>query len=528
MSETLGGLHEPPDAPPALESLSPPPSSLAEQARAALAERLGADGVRTDDRDRLMHSFGRSYRDLVAARSGSLDRVTDAVVYPADEPQVAGVLEIAERFGCAVIPFGGGTSVVGGVEPQRGRQQAVITLDTQRLDGVSIDAASHLAEIGAGVMGPDLERTLQAAGFTLGHFPQSFEFSTFGGWIAPRGAGQQSTRYGKIEEIIQAIRVVTPRGTIVTRNVPASATGPSMLQYVIGSEGTLGVIVSATARIRPLPAAKRYAAFLLPDFETGCELLRHFEQAELPLAVVRLSDAEETRWLFKSASSEPPLSRRLGRLYVDRAMRRRGYDASRTCIAIVSVEGDRPVVRLAVRSARTLAKRHRAIYLGSSPGQNWERDRFRLPYLRDELIARRLMVDTLETATTWTNLPKLYSAVMTALRDAMAAAGPPGVAMCHLSHLYPSGSSLYFTFLARQVKGRELEQWQQVKHAATAAIHTAGGTVSHHHGIGNEHLPLEAEHGPLAAACLAAVKAALDPTGIMNPGKLFADDKARD
>lgn len=491
------------------------------EALAALTDRLGEGGVSVDDRDRLMHSFGRSYRDLLAARRGSVDRATDAVVYPGDESQVVDILEIAERFGFAVIPFGGGTSVVGGVDPQTGRQQAVVTLDTRRLDGVTIDTASHQAEIGAGVIGPDLERTLQAAGFTLGHFPQSFEFSTFGGWIAPRGAGQQSTRYGKIEEIVQAVRVVTPRGTVVTRNAPASATGPSMLQYAIGSEGTLGVIVSATAHIRPLPAAKRYAAFLLPNFESGCEMLRQFEQTELPLAVVRLSDAEETRWLFKSAHSEPSLGRRIGRWVVDRSMRRGGYDASQTCISIVSFEGDPPVVRLAVRSARAMARRHRAIYLGSSPGKSWERDRFRLPYLRDELIARRLMVDTLETATTWTNLPKLYAAVMGALRDAMAAAGPPGVAMCHLSHLYPTGSSLYFTFLARQVVGRELEQWQHVKNAATAAILAAGGTVSHHHGIGNEHLPLEAEHGAAAVAGLAAVKAALDPAGIMNPGKLF-------
>ncbi len=521
LREALGGL-DPPQQPVPLESIVPPPSRLPADARAALENCLGALNVSLDDRDRLVHSFGRSYRDLIRARQGCTNRVTDAVVYPQSESHVETILEIATQSRLSVVPFGGGTSVVGGVEPDAGEHHAVLTLDTRHLDHVRVDAPSLLADIGAGILGPDLEHRLAAFGLTLGHFPQSFEFSTFGGWIAARGAGQQSTRYGKIERMIQAVSVATPRGWIHTRNVPASAAGPSVLEQIIGSEGTLGVITSAVARVHRPPEATRYQAYLLPAFDAGCALLRELEQAELPLSIVRLSDPEETRWLSRASEGGHSLPARLGKWWIDRATRRRAFSREEMCLAMLSLEGSRPFVERGATHVRAVAARHGAVALGSSPGRQWVADRFRHPYLRDELIARRVMVDTLETATTWSNLRALYDGVRTAISQAISQAGPAGVVMCHLSHLYPSGSSLYFTFLARQLEGGELDQWSRVKQAATAAIVAGNGTLSHHHGIGNEHLPLSAEAGEAAVAALAAAKAALDPAGIMNPSKLFA------
>lgn len=520
LSEALGGMHEPPDVPPAWER-PPQPSRLSPAALAVLAEQLTPEAVSTDDADRVAHSLGRSYRDLLHIWSGRLGPVTDAVVYPADEQQVAAVLRLAAEHDFAVVPFGGGTSVVGGVDPLRGEHAATVTLDTMRIDHVNIDAEAQLADIGAGALGPDLERKLAEQKFMLGHFPQSFEYSTFGGWVATRGAGQQSTRYGRIERMVQSVQMVTPEGIIQTRNVPATAAGPSLLGQLVGSEGTLGVITSAVARIRPRPEATEFCTFLLGDFDTASTLVRDLSQDELPLSVVRLSDASETRFMLQAISSRPTLVRRIGKAYVERSMRRRDFDKQQVCVLLVSVDGDRPAVNRAVRRIRTMADLAGGMYLGTGPGKNWEKDRFRHPYLRDELIARRVMVDTLETATTWSNVSTLYEMVQQAIAGAMEEAGTPGVVLCHLSHVYPTGTSLYYTFLARQQRGEELKQWAHVKQAANQAIVAGGGTLTHHHGIGNEHVPLSGEHGPIGLAAVAAAKKTLDPTGIMNPGKLF-------
>jgi len=521
LAETLGGLPPRAEEPPPLESIDAAPSRLSETQLAAVVEIVGDEQVRRDNASRLKFSLGKSYPDLIRARSGRIEPVTDAVVSPADEAQVAAVVEVAARRHLAVVPFGGGTSVVGGVDPRMGSQQAVITLDLSRLNELRIDENSLLIDVGAGAFGPDIEATLSTADLTLGHFPQSFEFSTIGGWVATRGAGQNSTRYGKIEDLVQAVRIVTPQGRIETRNVPASATGPSVLQAMIGSEGTLGVITSVIARVRRRAEATAWRAFLVGDFEVGCRLLRALEQAELPLAVVRLSDAEETRWMSKASEGRPSLVTRLGKWYVQQTMRRRGFESAEVCFLLASFEGSKPTVRLAAAQAQRIAKRFGAIGLGSSPGKGWQQDRFRLPYLRDELIARRLMVDTLETATTWSNLGSLYESVRETLARSMRESGAAGVVMCHVSHLYSSGASLYFTYMAPQVQGQELSQWHTVKQATTSAIVAGGGAISHHHGIGQDHLPLEAEDGPLAVAAMVAAKERLDPDGIMNPGKLF-------
>ncbi len=520
LTDRLGALDSP-RAPMSLDEIRVPPSRLSVAEREALTAVVGEDRVEVDDAGRAAHSVGKSYRDMVAAQTGRLAHVTDAVVYPRNEQDVTAVLAAAASHDLAVVPFGGGTSVVGGVEPRTGQHHAVVTIDLMDLNGVRVDRTSLLAEIGAGAFGPEIEQALSAEGLTLGHFPQSFEFSTFGGWVATRGAGQQSTRYGKIEDMVESVRVATPEGVIATRLTPASAAGPSLLQQIVGSEGILGVITSATARVRPLPARCRFQGYFLPDWSAGIGFARDLLQSGVGPAVVRLSDAEETAWLMKTSSGGQGLVRRLGRVYVQRAIRRRGFDRGRVCLCLLGLEGLASEVGAARGEVKDRARRHRAIALGSSPGQSWQRDRFRLPYFRDELMACGVMVDTLETATTWHNLERLYQGVREAIEAAIRDGGTPGAVMTHVSHVYATGASLYYTFLARQRPEDEIAHWQAIKTAATRAIVEHEGTLSHHHGIGYEHLPLSAEHGSLAVEVLRSLKSAVDPAGLMNPEKLL-------
>jgi alkyldihydroxyacetonephosphate synthase len=499
-----------------LEQVRVEPSALGRAARAALVGAVGEEQVADDHASRVGHAAGRSYPDLVRLRAGDARSAPDAVVSASDAGQVATVLSACAENGVAVVPFGGGTSVVGGVEPLRGDHSSAIALDLRRLSSrVDVDSVSLTATVDPGVLGPELDQRLAAEGVTLGHYPQSFEYSTVGGWVATRSAGQASTGYGRIDELVESVTCVTPAGTLTTRDVPASAAGPSLLQLLVGSEGILGVITSATLRVRPLPRARHYEGWSFRSFEGAAESLRAIEQAGASPDVARLSDAEETR-LSMALSSSGSATERAGRAY----LRLRGHEGG--CLAFTGFEGAPDQV--AARRGRTAGMLRAAggLSLGTGPGRSWLKGRFSAPYLRDELLDRGVMVETLETATTWSNLHRLYAAVGAALRDALASRGTPPLVMCHISHLYPSGASLYFTFIARQEHGAELEQWWAAKAAACDAIDANGGTITHHHAVGRDHAPwMPAEIGELGVEALRAVKERLDPTGIMNPGKLL-------
>jgi alkyldihydroxyacetonephosphate synthase len=482
--------------------------------RARLVAAVGGDGhVRDDHLTRVTHAAGRSYPDLIRLRSGRGLVAPDAVVYPKDHDEIAAVVALCGDERIAVIPFGGGTSVVGGVEALRGPHHAAISLDLARCTGLhALDTRSQLATFGAGTTGPELERSLNARGLTLGHFPQSFEFSTVGGWAATRSAGQASTGYGRVDELVVALRAATPSGELRTLPVPASAAGPDLRELLLGSEGVLGVITEVTLRVRPQPAEQRFDAFALPGFAAATDALRVLEQAGAAPDVARLSDEEETR--ISLALSSRPAAARLLRAYMTAR--------TRPCMTILGFDGDRADVAHRRRRARAILRRHRAIALGPAPGAAWAKGRFHGAYVRDELMSRGVFVETLETATTWTQLTALHDAVGTALRTALAQRGTPPVVMCHVSHLYPTGASLYFTFLARQQPGEALAQWQAAKQAASEAISAAGATITHHHAVGRDHAPwLEREVGELGIAALKAVKDRLDPAGVMNPGKLL-------
>lgn len=516
------GLATLPDTPAVpLGAVTLPESRLPAGVGKALRAAVGPENVRGDARDRAFHALGQSYRDLVRLRRGDLSCAPDAVVYPGTADEVEAVLQIAASNGLSVVPFGGGSSVVGGVEAADPRGRPVITLDTTRLTRVgTVDPDDRTVRLGAGLYGPDLEAALAVQGHTLGHYPQSFEFSTLGGWIAARGAGQQSNRYGKAEEWLVGADVVTAHGRLKTGGFPATAAGPDLDDLVAGSEGAFGVITEATVRVHPAPEGRDYRAWLFPDFEAGKAAVRELAQTEVPVAMTRLSDPDETRFLqgLSGAGKTPGLAKRM----VQGWLRRRGYGAEASLL-LVGAEGGREEVGYAMRRSRDILHAHDGFGLGTAMGKRWYQDRFRLPYLRDPLLDRGLGVDTLETAVPWSQVDAVRAAVTEALRTAMDATAPTshGISMCHLSHTYPEGTSLYFTYVWPRDDGDPVGQWKTIKAAASEAILANGGTISHHHGIGLDHLAwMEREKGETGMALLRAAKHAVDPEGVLNPGKL--------
>ncbi|HEV2875133.1 MAG TPA: FAD-binding oxidoreductase [Thermoleophilaceae bacterium] len=504
--------------PVALEEVRLPEPRLARTARARLEAAVGAEHVMEDRAARVRHAAGRSYADLVRLRSGDASRAPDAVVAPGSADQVRAVLEACSEARVAVVPFGGGTSVVGGVEPVSDGFDGAVALDLRRLDRVvDVDRASLTATLEAGLLGPEAERRLGEQGVTLGHFPQSFEYSTVGGWVATRSAGQASSGYGRIDELVEGLRLVAPAGEMRRRAVPASAAGPDLSELVVGSEGVLGVICETTLRVRPVPELRRYEGWSFRSFAEGREAFRVMEQADAAPDVARLSDEEETRVAFALASAAGGAAQRAGRAY----LRVRGHEGG--CLAIAGFEGEEEDVERRRLRSGALLRAGGGVRLGRRPGEAWLRGRYAGPYLRDELLDRGLLAETLETAVSWSGLEALYEAVGGALRRSLAEAGTPAVVMCHVSHLYRSGASLYFTFLARQ-SDAPLEQWRAAKSAASEAIMAAGGTITHHHAVGRDHAAwMPAEVGEVGLDLIRAAKQRLDPAGIMNPGKLLPD-----
>ena len=477
---------------------------------------LSADRVRSDRAARVEHAAGKGYVDLVRLRTGELTGAPDAVLEPATEEEVRLALRACHEASVAVVPFGGGTSVVGGVEPVRGEHSAVVALDLGRLDRlVSLDERSLTAVLEPGLRGPEAERLLAARGLTLGHFPQSYEHASIGGYVATRSAGQASTGYGRIDELVLGVRMLAPAGELDLAPRPASAAGPDLREVVVGSEGALGVVTRAALAVRPRPALTRYEGWFFRSFEEGVEALRLLEQAGAAPQVARLSDEEETRLSFALAG-DGGAAARAGHAY----LRARRYAGG--CLAIAGWEGDAASVARGRALGGRLLRRHGGLALGAAPGRAWSRGRYAAPFLRDALLDHGVMVETLETATQWSTLAELYRAVGDALRASLQALRTPPLVLCHVSHLYDSGASLYFTFLARQLPGEEVAQWRAAKRSATEAIVAVGGTITHHHAVGRDHADwMAAEVGETGVGLLRALKEELDPRGIMNPGKLL-------
>ncbi|WP_028479601.1 FAD-binding oxidoreductase [Nocardia sp. CNY236] len=477
-------------------------SALTPAQRGGLAAVVGDGNVSTDHRVRLLHAGGKSTPDLLRRRAEGPQDAPDAVVTPADHDEVLAVLTYCAEHAIAVVPFGGGTSVVGGVEPLRGHFEVVIALDLRRLDRVvDVDPVSGTATLGAGLTGPCAEELLGAHGLSLGHFPQSFEFATIGGFAATRSSGQASAGYGRFEDMVQRLKVATPSGTLELGRAPASAAGPDLRELFVGSEGTLGVITEVTLRVHPVPESVVYQAWSFADFDTGTAALRALVQAGVIPTVLRLSDEVETGMNLARAGDV-------------------GGESVAGCLAITTFEGS--VAQVAGRSAQAaeLLSAAGGTDLGPTPAQEWEHGRFAAPYMRDALLDAGVLCETLETATTWSNVAALKVAVTAALTDSLGEQGTPALVMGHISHTYPTGASLYFTVVAKQLDD-PLTQWLAAKRAAGDAMAAGGGTITHHHAVGIDHRRwLPGEVGDLGVRVLRAVKAELDPAGVLNPGKL--------
>jgi alkyldihydroxyacetonephosphate synthase len=428
----------------------------------------------------------------------------DAVLLPADEDEIAKILKHCAQRSIAVVPFGGGTSVVGGLDPIRGDFKAVVSLDLRRLDELhGIDEISGEAELGAGVTGPDAEKLLAAHGFSLGHFPQSFEFATIGGFAATRSSGQDSAGYGRFDDMVRGLRAVTPAGVLDLGRAPASAAGPDLRQLIVGSEGVFGVITRVRVRVHPVPETTRHEAWSFPDFAMGAAALRAVVQNGTGPTVIRLSDEAETG--VNLATTEA-----IGEQSVTGG-----------CLAITVFEGTAAHTESRHAETRAVLEAHGGTSLGEGPAKAWEHGRYGAPYLRDSLLAAGALCETLETATNWSNVGTLKAAVTVALTNSLAETGTPALVLCHISHVYPTGASLYFTVVAGQ-RGNPIEQWRKAKTAASEAMVRNGGTITHHHAVGADHRPwMRDEIGDLGVEVLRAVKAVLDPAGILNPGKLI-------
>ncbi|MCU1591610.1 MAG: Alkyldihydroxyacetonephosphate synthase [Frankiales bacterium] len=480
-------------------SLAPGRLSVAD--RKALAAVVGGEHVREDSPSRVAHAAGRSYLDLLALRSGAV-AAPDAVVVPGSADEVRDVLRVCTERAIAVVPFGGGTSVVGGVAPLRGGLETVVSLDLQRLDRLlSVDEEALTATFEPGVRGPAAESLLNAHGLTLGHFPQSYEYASLGGYAATRSSGQASTGYGRFDELVVAMVVQTPAGELHLGRGAASAAGPDLRALLLGSEGAFGVITELTLRVRRQAESGHYEAFFFRTWEGGLAALRELEQGRIAPDVARLSDLDETRVQLALSGAS-----RVQRAFL------RGRRAS--CMAILGWDGAAAARR---KAAVAVVRRHGGFSVGTSAGEKWKAGRYDGPYLRDDLLDAGVLVETLETSARWSSLAATHAAV----REALLAALPGAVVMCHVSHLYPHGASLYFTVLGKQAD-EPVAQWQRAKQAAGDAIVANGATITHHHAVGTDHRPwLTEEIGPLGVDLLRAVKSVLDPAGILNPGKLI-------
>ena len=470
-----------------------------------------------DPAERLYHARGQSLPDWVALRYGRIETFPDGVAYPTSAEEVRALFDYARRVGAHLIPYGGGTSVVGHINP-RPIDAPTLTVDLSRLNRlIDLDTTSHLATFEAGVCGPDLERQLKQHGYTLGHFPQSFELSTLGGWIATRSSGQQSYHYGRIEDLFAGGHIETPQGPIDLPPLPASAAGPDIRHMVLGSEGRYGIITRAIVRVQHLPEDEDFFAIFFHDWSSGAEAVCEIAQAGIPVSMLRLSDAPETASTLALAGKDRLVA------WADRGLRLFDYTGDRALL-IVGVTGKKALTRFARGAATSIARQHGGLAVGSAIGHMWRKSRFFSPYLRNTLWECGYALDTLETALPWNKVLSTAPLIQATLRNALQQFNERALIFAHLSHVYADGASIYTTYLWRRSADPDetLQHWRAMKAAASEVIVASGGTISHQHGVGSDHAPyLKAEKGALGLKMIEALRQQLDPDRLLNPGKLI-------
>ncbi|HXH17808.1 MAG TPA: FAD-binding oxidoreductase [Chitinophagales bacterium] len=467
---------------------------------------------------RIRYGFGKSYHDIIRIFTGMIPALPDFVLFPESENDMEHILQQASQNRIRIVPFSGGSNVTGAFEIRFPGKSCIVNLQRMK-KSVEVDEISHTAVFETGIFGPELEKILNARGFTLGHFPQSFEYSTLGGWLATRSGGQESGQYGKIEDMVLGIRAITPAGIIDSKDFPRHASGIDTFRLFIGSEGTLGIITQAKLRIHRLPSNHRWVVALFKTFEEGTEAVRILLQQSIHPGILRLSDALETKLFSAMRSSEPRGLKKLIGSFLKSYLAAKGF--REPCLLMMRFAIRNNADFAVTQAARHLLKSRSAFILPSATAGNWEEHRFTLPYLRDTLIEHRVLIDTFETVVYWKDVTGLYLKVKDSLQKSdFHERG--GLLFCHMSHVYETGACLYFTMLAPMEQGNEEAQWVRYKKLVTDAIIESGGAVSHHHGVGKDHQQWYLKMlGDKERKLLQAIKKHLDPNGIMNPGKLF-------
>lgn len=508
LAERLGPGQVLPDADLAEVLARVPPSRLLPHTRIA-----------SDPETRVRHARGQSLPDWLALREGQLGTFPDGVAFPENAEQIRELLAWAAQHDAQVIPYGGGTSVAGHINPQAGARP-VLTLSLERMNRLlELDEESLLATFGPGANGPQVESQLRARGFTLGHFPQSWELSTLGGWVASRSSGQQSLRYGRIEQLFAGGTLETFAGPLEIPAFPASAAGPDLRELVLGSEGRFGVISQVRVRVSRLPEEERFYAVFLPSWERALDGARALAQARVPLSMVRLSNAAETETQLALAGHPGQIG------LLERYLALRGASAGK-CMLTFGITGNRSQNAASLRQARRLLRGFGGVFTGTLLGRKWAEGRFRFPYLREALWQAGYVVDTLETATDWRNVASLMGKVEGVLREGLAEQGEQVHVFTHLSHVYGQGSSLYTTYVFRPGTryAEALARWRRLKHAASVTLVNNGGTISHQHGVGRDHAPyLAVEKGERGLDVLRAMARHFDPDGRLAPGVLLPE-----
>jgi alkyldihydroxyacetonephosphate synthase len=507
-----------------LDDLAIPAPLIGDQLLAELSDAVGAENAVQDDLDRIVHTYGKSARDLLRVRAGDIPRVPDVVVYPGNEAEVQLIVDRAVAADAVIIPYGGGSNISGSLHAPEDETRPVISLDLGRLNQViDIDEDSGLARIQAGAQGPDLEEQLAVRGWTLGHFPDSFTHSTLGGWVATRSSGMQSDKYGDISDIARGMRVVMPGKVLEIRPLPHTSTGPSVREMVLGSEGRLGVITEVTVQVHRIPEVRLILGYLFPSWEAGLAAMQEISASDAHPSITRVSDAKETAFSFatRKKSGRISISSLISKGMM-KVLQRRGWKLEEVCLSFIGYEGGKAHVARQKAIVKDIVSRHGGIVVGKGPGELYDQKKFDTPYIRDFLLDRGAIGDVSETAAPWSKLLPLYTNVLAAAEKVYAHLGVAGWIMCHLSHSYHSGACLYFTFAFKHDGVDPLGQYEPLKNAIQQAFVDSGGTLSHHHAVGTEHAAwLEQDISAAGVHMIDGLFTAMDPGRNLNPGKII-------
>jgi alkyldihydroxyacetonephosphate synthase len=514
---------------PSFADLKVPKSKATATITGALAGIVGEDDVTTDDMERVVHTYGKSLRDLVRIRTQKIERLPDVVVYPDDEAEIQRVVDAVVAADAVLIPFGGGSNIAGSLEPRADEKRIVVSLDLGRLNKVlDIDEESGIARIQAGALGPHLEKQLNDRGWTIGHFPDSFTHSSIGGWVATRSSGMQSDKYGDIAEIARGMRVVRPGGTLVIRALPSTSSGPSVREMILGSEGRLGVITEVTAQVHRTPAKRDVYAYFFPNIEAGFAAMQEISESDATPSITRVSDARETGFSLATSKDRKGMAKFLAGTVLPQMMKSKGWakqpgGLENICLSFIGFEGSVEHAKRQKKLVDAIIKKHNGMGVGTGPGVLYDQKKFDTPYLRDFLLDRGAAGDVSETAGPWSKLAGLHAGAYAAAEAAYEQIGRKGWIMSHLSHSYHSGACLYFTFAF--VGGDDmLAEYDVVKSAIQQSFIDNGGTLSHHHGVGLEHAPwLEEDISPEGVKVMRGLFAVTDPGENLNPRKIVAD-----